>query len=130
MSRKAAAPQKKKSKSAPRTVEAYLDGFTGATRNALEKLRKDIRATVPLAEEKISYSIPTFFSDGPLVAYAGYDNHCGFYLMSKAIPVAFAKELQKVDVSGTTIRFTVGHPLPAGLVRKLVRARIAGKKSQ
>ena len=52
-------------------------------------------------------------------------NHCAFYPMSSSTVEAFQDELQDYDTSKGTIRFPVDKPLPAALVRKLVKARIA-----
>ena len=94
-------------------------------RAALEKLRKTIRAAAPKAEECISYQIPGFRLDGRLlVAFGAAAKHCAFY--PGAFPVEAHKgELKNYDTSKGTIRFQADRPLPATLVRKLVKARIA-----
>ncbi len=60
-----------------------------------------------------------------LVAIGATDAHCALYLMSDRTIPAHANELAGYDTSKGTIRFQPGKPLPATLVRKLVRARIA-----
>jgi len=107
------------------THNEYIS-FVGAPQRALlEKLRKAIRAAAPKAEECISYQLAAFRLDGKmLVAYGATPKHCAFYLMSNSIVDAFPKELAGFDTSKGTIRFQVDHPIPASLVRKLVKARI------
>ena len=93
-------------------------------RRALEKLRKEIKAAAPKAEECISYGVPGFRLNGRLVAsYAASAKHCAFYPGS--IVQQFKKELKGYDTAKGTIRFTPDEPLPATLVRKIVKARIA-----
>ena len=90
----------------------------------LEKLRKTIKAVVPRAVEVISYQIPTFKLDGRmLVSYAAFKDHCSFF--PGAAPIkAHEDELKSYQTSKGTIRFATGKPLPAALVKKLVRTRI------
>jgi uncharacterized protein YdhG (YjbR/CyaY superfamily) len=108
-----------------RTIDDYLAPLSSDTRAALEKLRRDIRAAAPKAEECISYNIPGFRLDGRLlVSFGAAAKHCAFY--PGALPVRTLKdELKAYDTNKGTIRFPVDRPLPSTLVRKIVRARIA-----
>lgn len=107
-----------------RDIDAYLAALPQEARVALEKLRKAIRAAAPKAEEVISYQIPTFKYHGPLVFFAAFRNHYSFYVVNKSILETFAAELKPFKTSGTTIHFSTDHPLPATLVKKIVRARM------
>jgi uncharacterized protein YdhG (YjbR/CyaY superfamily) len=110
----------------PRTIDAYLSALSADQRKALEKLRQTIRAVAPGAEERISYRLPAFRLDGRmLVAFGARASHCAFYPMSSSTVAAHADELAGYDTSPGTIRFRADKPLPATLVRKLVKARIA-----
>jgi uncharacterized protein YdhG (YjbR/CyaY superfamily) len=113
-------------KSAPaRDVDQYLASIPEEMRAALEKLRKTIKSAAPKATETISYRIPTFKHEGPLVAFSAARNHCAFHLMSPSLMEARKDELKAYDTTTATIRFTADKPLPAELVKDLVRARIA-----
>ena len=112
-------------KTGARTIDEYLAALSNDKRAALEKLRKTIRAAAPKAEECISYQIPAYRQDGMLVGFGATGNHCAFYLMSSSIVEAHKEELKDYDTSKGTIRFQPDKPLPVGLVRKLVKARIA-----
>ena len=108
-----------------RTTDSYLAALSDDKRSALEKLRKAIRTAIPRAEECISYQIPAFRLDGKfLVAFGAAARHCAFYPGARAIEVHKA-ELAAYDTSKGTVRFPADKPLPASLVRKLVKARIA-----
>lgn len=107
-----------------RTVDDYLAVLSDDKRAALEKLRRTIRAAAPGAEECISYQLPAFRLDGKfLLAYGAATNHCAFY--PGAVVDEYADELAGYDTSKGTIRFPANRPLPAALVRKLVKAQIA-----
>jgi uncharacterized protein YdhG (YjbR/CyaY superfamily) len=107
----------------PKTHDDYLAAVTQDKRAALQKLRKAIKTAAPKAEECISYQVPAFRLNGRfLVAYGAATNHCAFYPGSAV--KALKDELKGFDTSEGTIRFPAGKPLPAALVRKLVRLRI------
>ena len=94
-------------------------------RATLEKVRRAIRAAAPAAEEGMSYGMPAFIQGKPIAGYAAGANHCAYYPMSGEITTALAAELEGYETSKGAIRFPVGKPLPATLIRKLVRARLA-----
>ena len=112
--------------SKPKTHDDYLAVVTADKQAALEKLREAIKAAAPKAEECISYQLPAFRFNGKfLVAYGAGANHCAFYPGS--VVQALKKELKGYDTSKGAIRFPANKPLPAALVRKLVKLRIAEK---
>ena len=106
------------------SVAAYLRAVPPAPRAALQKLRRTIKAVAPEATEVISYGIPMFKHHGMLVGYAAFKDHCSLF-MSTAMSATLRKALAPYVTSKGTIRFTADKPLPATLVRRLVKARIA-----
>jgi len=115
----------------PKTIDECLAAVSDDKRAALERLRKTIQAAAPKAEECISYGLAAFRLGGkPLAGFAAAANHCAFYPMSGAIVDAFKDELKDYETSKGTIRFQADKPLPAALVRKLVKARIAEIENQ
>jgi uncharacterized protein YdhG (YjbR/CyaY superfamily) len=115
---------KSKGKTAIRNINDYLAPLSADKRAALQRLRKTIRAAYPKAEETISYGIPAFRLDGKVIAWFGAAaKHVSFYPGTSW--KGFEDELEDYETSKGTIRFQPDHPLPAALVRKLVRSRIA-----
>ena len=108
-----------------KTVGAYLAKLSPDKRAALKKLRAAIKAVAPRAEDCISYGIPAVRLDGRwLVGYGAWKNHCSFF--PGAHPIArYKKELKKYRVSKGTIHFAADKSLPAALVKKLTRLRLA-----
>ncbi len=112
-----------------RTTDEYLARLSSDKRAALEHLRKTIRAAVPRAEECISYGIPAFRLDGRMLVWFGAAaNHCSFF--PGAVVEAHKKELEGFSTSKGTIRFEPARPLPATLVRRLLKARIAAMRAR
>jgi len=114
-----------KLKTKPLTIDEYLAPLSKEKWAALEQLRKTIKSAAPRAEECISYGIPGFRSgEKLLVSFGAAEKHCAFY--PGAYPLkAHQNELKSYDTSKGTIRFPADRPLPAALVRKLVKSRIA-----
>ena len=109
----------------PTSVEDYLAALPDDQRAALEKLRKTISAAAPKATEKISYAMPAFEQDGRfLVSYAAFKDHCSFYPASAAVMEALGEELEPYFSGKGTLRFQADEPIPAALVRKIVRVRL------
>ena len=107
-----------------RTIDEYLAPLPPDKRAALQWLRRHIAAAAPGAEECISYGIPAFRLDGKLlVHFAAAAKHCAFY--PGAVVESFRHELQGYETSKGTVRFQPGAPLPAALVKKLVKVQIA-----
>lgn len=107
-----------------KNVDEYLAALPADMHSALAKVRKAIKAAVPKAEELISYHMPVYKYHGHLVGFAAFTNHCSFFPMSHAVMKEFREELKEYDASGATIRFPAGKPLPATLIKKIVKARI------
>lgn len=106
-----------------KNVDEYLAGVPKEARATLEKLRRTIKAAAPMASEGISYQMPMYKHHGMVVGFAAFKNHCSIF-PGAAVMDAFREELKPYDTSKGTIRFPVDKPLPATLVKKLVRARI------
>jgi len=112
-------------------IEKYLAAVPEPARTSLNKIRSVIRSVVPPeATECISYGMPAFRYKGPLLGYAAFPNHCGLYPMDPAVIVAFREDLKGYQTSKGSIRFPVDKPLPAALVKKIVKARIDGNEAR
>jgi uncharacterized protein YdhG (YjbR/CyaY superfamily) len=112
-------------------VESYLAACPEPHRSTLEKLRATIRSVVPKeTTEAISYGMPSFRYKGGLVGYAAFKAHCSFFPMSGRLVEEFADELKAYKTSKGTIQFPADKPLPAALVKKMVKARIAQNEAK
>jgi uncharacterized protein YdhG (YjbR/CyaY superfamily) len=112
------------------SVEDYLASLPDDKRAALERLRETIRSAAPMATEKISYGMPAFHHRGNLVYYAAFKDHCSLFPGSKKVLADHADELAGYETTKGTIHFTVDEPLPAALVKKIVKERIAENEAK
>lgn len=109
----------------PTSVEEYLKGVPEEPRAVLETLRARIKAAAPEATETISYQMPAFKDQGRfLVSYAAFKDHCSLFPASEAVIEVCGAQLEPYRSGKGTIRFTVDEPLPAALVKKIVKARL------
>jgi uncharacterized protein YdhG (YjbR/CyaY superfamily) len=110
---------------APTSVDEYLAALPEPPRAALQKLRETIQAAAPEATETISYQMPTFKEQGRfLVSYAAFKDHCSLFPASARVLEACGEELKPYFSGKGTLRFHADKPIPAALVRKIVKARL------
>lgn len=115
----------------PKTVEEYLAKVPEPARSTLKKTRAVIQSVLPEeATEVISYRMPVVKYQGMLVGYAAFPNHCSLFGMSGTLLGPLKNDLKKYSTSKGTIRFPVDKPLPATLIRKLVKSAIAQNESR
>jgi uncharacterized protein YdhG (YjbR/CyaY superfamily) len=110
----------------PTTIDDYLKNVSKDQRAALEKLRKIIRAAVPKAEECINYGIAAFRLNGESIAGFGASaKQCSYYPMSGSTVASLKDDLKNYATTKGSVQFQPDKPLPATLVRKLIKTRIA-----
>ncbi len=113
------------------TVDDYLSVLPEADRALLQKVRSAILGSAKGIEESISYHIPTYKYIGErLIFFAAFKNHCSLIAVDKKILSVLNEELKPYKTTGTTIHFSAAKPLPATLIKKIVKLRIEGKKDK
>ena len=116
----------KKNTAIPKTVNEYLAAVPEPARSTLKNVRTAIRSAAPAdATEVISYGMPMFRYKGTLMGYAAFTKHCSLFLATSSFSKKFRKELSRYQTSKGTVRFPADQPLPASLVKKMVKARVA-----
>ena len=109
----------------PSDVEAYLADLSPKQRVVLQTLRDQIKRAAPDATETISYGMPAFREGGRfLVSYNAYKEHCSLYPGTGRMQELFGDELEPFLAGKGTLRFTPDRPIPAALVKKIVRVRL------
>ncbi|WP_443029703.1 iron chaperone [Sporolactobacillus sp. KGMB 08714] len=111
------------------SIDAYILQFPSEVQDTLRTLRKVIKESAPLADEKISYQMPAFALHGILVYFAAYKKHIGFYPTSSGI-TAFKRELSAYKTSKGAVQFPIGKPLPYELIGRIVKYRVAENKKR
>jgi uncharacterized protein YdhG (YjbR/CyaY superfamily) len=107
-----------------KNVDQYIKTFPVDVQKLLEQIRVTIKKSAPEAAESISYGMPAFKTHGkPLVYFAGFKNHIGFY----ATPTGhteFAEELSKYKCGKGSVQFPLDRPIPFDLIRRIVEFRV------
>lgn len=107
-------------------MQAYFAALPPDARRALKQVREAIRAAAPGAVEGFSYRMPAFKLDGKaLVWCAAFKHHVSLFPMTANLRRAHARELEGYAMSTGTIRFPLNKPIPSGLIKRLVKARVA-----
>ena len=109
-----------KSKSKEQSVEDYIERFPTKVATRLRSLRALIRKHAPEAVESISYGMPAYkFSGRPLVYFAGYEHHIGFYALPSGHK-KFQKELASYKQGKGSVQFPLDQSLPLDLIEKVI----------
>ena len=106
------------------TVEEYIKSFPKSTQVILKQVRKAIKDNATDAEEMIAYGMPAYkLNKKPLVYFAGYEKHIGFYATPNGHE-KFAKELSKYKQGKGSVQFPIDEPMPIDLIIKIVKFRV------
>ena len=108
----------------PKTVDDYIAGFPPDVRRILSKIRMTIRHAAPGARETISYGIPSWTLNGPLIYFAGFKSHIGLYPMRDTLRRRFNKELSEYLSGKATAKFPLNRSIPYDLIGQIVRFRV------
>jgi uncharacterized protein YdhG (YjbR/CyaY superfamily) len=111
------------SKSGFSSIDEYIATFPEDIQALLETIRATIKASVPEAEERISYQMPAFALKGNLVYFAALKNHIGLYPTASGIE-AFKDELAGYEITKGSVKFPINQPLPLELISKIVQFRV------
>lgn len=112
-----------------KTVDEYIEAFPGGVRDKLKAMRAAVKQAAPDAEEKISYRMPTYMQHGPLVYFAAFKGHIGFYPTASGIE-AFKDEFSAYKSGKGSVQFPLDQPLPFELITRVVEFKLednAGK---
>lgn len=105
-------------------VDEYIQSFPKSTQTLLKQVRKAIKNNATDAEEMIAYGMPAYkLNKKPLVYFAGYEKHIGFYATPNGHE-KFAKELSKYKQGKGSVQFPIDEPMPIDLIIKIVKFRV------
>jgi len=108
--------------SAPESIDEYIRGFPEDVRVKLLAIRSVIKSVVPEAQEKISYQMPCFLYNGPLVYFAAFRNHIGFYPTPNGID-EFKEELSRYRQGKGSVQFPINEEMPLDLIARITAYR-------
>ena len=110
----------------PKNVDEYIERVPEPGRTTLSRMRATIKAAAPKeATEAISYGMPAFKYKGALVYYGAFSDHCSFFPGNAGLIKEFEDDLKGFSIAKGTIRFPLEKPLPAKLIKKFIKARVA-----
>jgi len=110
-------------------IDEYLAGVSPSSRALLQTLRKTIHAIVPEVEECISYGMPAFRHRGKVIAgFQATSKGCSYYPFSGRTLKTVARDIEGYSQTKSALHFGSEKPMPAALVGKLLKARMAEGK--
>ena len=99
-------------------MDRYIEEQDETVRPYLNEIRRILRAALPEAQEKISWSMPTYWKGRNIIHFAASKKHLGLYPGGEATEV-FADRLADYDVSKGTIRLPYNRSLPEELIAEI-----------
>lgn len=104
----------------PQNIDEYIAAQDETVQPRLSEVREILHAAIPDAEERISWSMPTYWKGKNIIHFAASKKHLGLYPGGEATMV-FADELKGFDVSKGTIRLPWNKELPTELIQRIAR---------
>ena len=104
----------------PQTIDEYIAGQDISIQPVLGQLREVLRQALPGTEERISWSMPTFWDKHNIIHFAAFKKHIGIYPGPAAIE-HFARQLQNYKTSKGAIQLPYERPLPLQLIAKIAK---------
>lgn len=102
------------------TIDAYIAAQPENVQLLLNQIRSTLRDALPDAQERISWSMPTYWNKHNIIHFAAFKNHIGLYPGDKAV-AHFADRLTEYKTSKGTIQFPYNKPLPLELITEIAK---------
>lgn len=106
-----------------RDIDHYIEQYPKEVQLILNNIRKAIKEVAPIAKEKISYNIPTFYQEKTILQFAAYTKHIGIYPTPEIIE-AFKEELKEYETTKGTIQLPLDKEIPYDLIKRIVEYRL------
>ena len=104
----------------PKTIEEYIKRQPEQVQPCLRQVNTAIQSAIPTAQEKISWSMPTYWKKHNLIQFAAFKKHIGLYPGPEAVE-AFADKLTQYHTSKGAIQLPYDQPLPLELIAEIAR---------
>lgn len=105
---------------APETIDNYIEAQPESVQQYLKEVRDALHAALPEAEERISWSMPTYWKKYNIIQFAGFKNHVGLYPGAEAV-MEFSERLKEYKTNKGTIQLPYSSPVPAELISDIAR---------
>lgn len=104
----------------PKTIDDYISAQSEELWPLLNQVRNTIREALPYAEERISWSMPTYWNKQNIIHFAAFKKHIGLYPGDKAVE-HFSKRLTEYKTSKGAVQFPYSKPLPLELITEIAK---------
>lgn len=105
---------------APKTIEVYIDAQSEEVKPLLNQVRDTLRTALPHAQERISWSMPTYWNKQNIIHFAAFKNHIGLYPGPEAVE-HFTERLREYKTSKGAVQFPYSKTLPLSLIEEIAK---------
>ncbi len=106
-------------------VDVYIQTAPGFALPHLNAIRQLIQSSVPKAEEYVSYGIPSYKLNGPLIGFGAFKDHISLFMLNGSFLSNPPFDLSKYPQTKSAIHFSYKEKLPATIIKKIIKARLA-----
>ena len=101
-------------------MNSYIAAQPEEVQDYLRRVNAAIKAGIPEAKEKISWSMPTYWKGRNLIQFAASKRHIGLYPGPEAVE-AFAGRLKEYKTSKGAIQLPYSKSLPLELIAEIAK---------
>lgn len=113
-------------------VDSYIASAPIEARPHLKELREIIKSTIPSVEEKISWGVPFYRYQGPLVGFASFKNHVSFGLGLSGLSREERKILEEkgYKTGSKIVQIRFDQKVPSTMIRQILKAQAKINKTK
>jgi len=105
---------------APKTIDDYIASQAESVRPVLNQVRDTLRTVLPDAEERISWSMPTYWKKQNIIHFAAFKKHIGLYPGAEAVEY-FADQLNGYKTTKGAVQLPIDKPMPLDLIAEIAK---------
>ncbi|MFC3923503.1 iron chaperone [Clostridium punense] len=104
----------------PKTIDDYIEAQLEEVKPLLNQVRDTLRTALPHAQERISWSMPTYWNKQNIIHFAAFKNHIGLYPGPEVVE-HFTERLREYKTSKGAVQFPYSKPLPLSLIEEIAK---------
>lgn len=103
-----------------KTIDEYIAEQPEIRQAYLNQIRNTLRAALPDASERISWTMPTYWNKRNIIHFSAFQNHIGLYIGERAM-AHFSERLKEYKITKSAVHLSYDKPLPISLITEIAQ---------